>query len=481
MVTKKSKQQNYEYSFTEKLFMFFSFLLFCAMTYAYFSDFSIRRFLGGKEANSFLNTPIGHVEALRGDVQRQRAKDYEFRDVSTNESLYPNDTIMTGVDSGVTIVIKDGEKFKLSPNSLVKLVFDYDFSSGGVVQKLKIKTLTVSKPKTLIKRNVVLPKVVLRPVKEPPPPPKKEVVIHAVPITPKKNASFSFNTAEYKSGGKNIKIEFSSDHSIPNPKLQVFLKRLNGQSRELGFVVPKMTELNGEAIVKVSEPGEYTWRLQGGETRVSTLIESKFAVDRYIEMIELLPTIGEDNQLEGSATKKEFKGLTIQWRPVEGLGPYKVKVMVPSQKKVVLQKEMSKTRLLLSGTKVQKGKWNYIIQRSLRKGFIARSKVGSFGFEFLAPKLVAPAESKIFDKNSLSKTLDNIFFTWTKTNYTDAYQFELASDPEFRSILTKHRGKDNVKALEAPADGKYYWRVRSISGEIVSPPSKARSLRISRE
>lgn len=445
------------------------------MTYAYMSDFSVRRFLGYQDSDQFLKTPIARIETMRGNVQRQKASDYEFTTLPPEAPLFPNDSVMTGPDSAITIVTNDGEKFELGPNSLVKLVFDYDFASGGVVQKLKLKPLVVQQPKIVVQKNIVIPRVVIRPVEQVV---EKKKPIHVAMIQPAQGAEFSFSPDEYARKSKKIKLVFSFDREIVNLNVHVLMVTSQGK-KDLGYFSPTTNGLNGEVNIEVSHAAQYVWRVRGGEGEGRVLAESNFKINRYIELIKNLPVLGNKNTLDGYSTKKEFDGLSIRWEPIDGYGNYTVRVRTTSGQQV-LHKSTPKTVLTITGKQVQQGKFEYYVERSVKNGFIAKSNVLTFGFEFLPPEPVSPAQNTKFDKSTLEKTVNNIFFTWSKTNFTEMYDFEIASDPSFSTIVGSYRIKDNVKSVQAPPDGQYFWRVRSISGKKISAPSQPFSFTVAR-
>jgi len=56
-----------------------------------------------------------------------------------------------------------------------------------------------------------------------------------------------------------------------------------------------------------------------------------------------------------------------------------------------------------------------------------------------------------------------IFFTWTRTNFTEGYEFELSVDEGFGTVLFKKSVTDNFLAMVNPPAGEYFWRVRAFS------------------
>jgi len=89
-----------------------------------------------------------------------------------------------------------------------------------------------------------------------------------------------------------------------------------------------------------------------------------------------------------------------------------------------------------------------------------------------APKLQTPADSADVDAAPA--------FTWRSARRAESYEFQLAADPRFRSIVDKGSFDTRNTAATIPGslpDGAYYWRVRGVSaGGDAGRWSRSRSL-----
>ncbi len=59
----------------------------------------------------------------------------------------------------------------------------------------------------------------------------------------------------------------------------------------------------------------------------------------------------------------------------------------------------------------------------------------------------------------LEKTAGTIRFVWRNTSYASAYLVEVASDPDFKKIISAGKTDASEYAIIRPGNGKFYWRV----------------------
>jgi hypothetical protein len=111
---------------------------------------------------------------------------------------------------------------------------------------------------------------------------------------------------------------------------------------------------------------------------------------------------------------------------------------------------------------------------------VARSVLKPFVFTFMAPSPVVPANKSVITAQILEEESDSILMTWEKTNFTDWYELQIATDPEFKSLVTTRRHRENFYIFKSPPTGHFYWRVRSSSKSLISSFSPAFELQVDR-
>ncbi len=451
--------------------------------YLHFSNTKLRHLFFKSSEDLFLLKPIGKVVSAGGQVSRQKAMDTEFTSLTLDELVYPQDTLMTGSESTIVVELSDGRKVELSPNSLIKLNFELDFSVGGIVQKSVVTVLTGSKTETVkLKSATVKDKedFVVKPVVVAP------VPLKVWDLSPPTGTYLEVTWLEYVQQKKLIVLGFKYNNS--NKQLKVNVKNLDtGQAvstlvtHTRGDLADVVFELNPA----VHPPGNYEWFMQDWDGKISA--RSSFKVESKIGAIETHQTLA-DNRIKGRATKEKFEGFLLRWKPLVVKGnvergsvnkSYVVRIYRLEDNHLLLQKEVHSSQLLVNSTQLTFGKkLYYTVQKDLGNKYFSVSGKQIFGFEFLSPKLKLPAPNMQFTKEVLIKHNQTVFFTWGKTNYTTDYEFELALDNGFASPLLKRILKTNLQTATALSPGTYYWRVRSLSKGRPSAYSETRNFQV---
>jgi hypothetical protein len=141
---------------------------------------------------------------------------------------------------------------------------------------------------------------------------------------------------------------------------------------------------------------------------------------------------------------------------------------------------MTETKYTFNKDKVYSGRIYYRVLANMPGGFVMRSRIEPFSFVFLAPATVIPLDGSVVGPAKLKAEGDSVLFTWQKTNFTEAYELEIARDPEFKSIVQKLKLPENFYAYEHPQAGDYYWRVKSLARNLWSPFSKPAKVSVQR-
>lgn len=93
------------------------------------------------------------------------------------------------------------------------------------------------------------------------------------------------------------------------------------------------------------------------------------------------------------------------------------------------------------------------------------SDVWTFNTVIVPPKLIYP-------QNNATKLPTNVTFTWEKPEGAEAYNFQLASDPNFTSLVYGRNGlplnEVNLLSDKISSSSTYYWRVNATNSEGTS-------------
>jgi hypothetical protein len=504
-------------------------VVFAVSFYFYVTDFPVirRYFFGLQEAQS--TRPAGTLKRSSGKVRRQKASQAEFQQVSTGDSLFHLDTLVTGPDVEAEIQLVDGGEILLAPNTMVKLTFDSQISLAGISRRTNLELIqgslsgSAKNPNVVIKTSTgksttlsglgkqrieeklvqpakpaIIPPVALIspappvPVVAPAPPaaialapspsPSPSVAppppqLTAVPLLPAKGSSLSIASLAPGISKPELTLSLRWRTNLPSAKVWTKLLRIDRGTLRTPVFQSHVDALNGSASVRVKlgQPGAYQWILYENETR-RQLASSDFKVLPEIDGLELFkPLISgtelENNQFNGRLLKT-FGGITLRWKPIAGTTQYKVQIYPandPTQP--LLERSLSETQYTFNREKVVLGRFDYRVLALLPNGFYVRSPLDTFGFEFLPPKLVEPLDEFIIQRTQEGRLL----MTWQKTHFTQSYELEISEDPGFDKIWLKKRVRENFQVIPLPQPGTYHWRVKAISRGATSAPSPSRT------
>lgn len=281
-------------------------------------------------------------------------------------------------------------------------------------------------------------------------------------------------------------IQFEWTVSPPAAKVLIKISKVNrsGDGKtELQEVFQDLVQANrGKASFRwvAKSPGEYQWGISGEQVeRLPGFAKKRmsFKVNREFEAIETLePLIGgqklDTNLLRGRQLKNF--AIVLRWKPYAQAENYRVWVAKESNSRTpLLQKTVGENEYVFNKDKVYSGRFVYKVSVDLPSGFTVTSKVRPFIFNFLPPILVVPGDKAVFSKQANLEKGTNILLTWQKTNFTDAYELEIGEDSDFTRIHFRKKMKQNYFIFDPLKPGKYWWRVRSYSKDVLSPPSAA--------
>ena len=187
----------------------------------------------------------------------------------------------------------------------------------------------------------------------------------------------------------------------------------------------------------------------------------------------------QTNRYQGEV-KSQFGGVTLRWKPLPGVTQYQIKMMrKPGDLQAILQRSVAASEYSFNKGKLFTGEIYYAISAPLAGGWIATSKVAVFSFSFLPPALVLPEDGAVVAGAAMAQSDNSILLTWQRTNFTIGYELEVASDPQFATVVQRKLSKENFFILRALPVGRYWWRVRCYSKKISSPFSRPNLLSIS--
>jgi hypothetical protein len=234
----------------------------------------------------------------------------------------------------------------------------------------------------------------------------------------------------------------------------------------------------------LKQPGKYEWDVRDDADGVISPKQkwyAQFSLKDEVTGIKVKDALVNGQKMDTNAFNGKAKdfAINLEWAPVPDADEYVLQIFRDEKaNKAILQKTVKEPRYVLNKNRVYNGRIYWRVSTRLKSGFNVVSPVSHFEFGFLAPKQTSPADGATVPVNTKRTPIPDVFFTWQKTNFTVSYDLEVAKDPQFKIFVLKKNVPSNFGALKEPADGTYYWRVRSHSTDVASPYSAAQSFTV---
>lgn len=497
----------------EKLTLAIAALIFLLALYCYVTHFPLRRYLFGI-LDEGADVRIGLATLASGELKRQRIGTGEFVGLNVGANLYDLDTIVTGEGGTAELELDGGARITVGPNSMIKLAFDTRYTLAGVTRTQRVQVLqgnvqgvgganpvviqTAKKVTQLAAAKPNQPKPVfsaaaapapvarpslsplpLPPVTRPSPtaPPIAKVQGQIEIIAPAADQVF---TVDAQTLTARVPLQWKLPADFPGTlqvvaEIHVEVSRLYKEEgvdkQEVVFqkvITPEGPASVSQVDVGPNRPGDYSWRVYVPQTELAA--SSKFKVSPDFEGITLKdPLIGgratNNNRYSGSLIR-DF-AITVGWEPYPAAKPdasYRIRFYErASGGRSIYEARAKGDEFEINRGKVLKGRVFYEVSTPAGSGFTAKSKRRELSFLFDPPLLTQPADGATVAIEDIKARGGTLLLTWQKTNFTDSYDLELATEPTFKSVALKHKSTENFFAVKASRPGKYYWRVRSVA------------------
>ncbi len=520
-----------QYSSFEAMLIAGSIGVFAGSAYLYFGGVSLQGLLFGSGSEKTTH-PIGRMGDMKGRVLLHSRGEVEFKRPPPEAIVHDNDTIFTGSD-GAAIVLLDGEgRLDLAKNTLVRLTDEASWSLGGVSRAMRAQVVAGEIAVTAVNRKILVqsgsnapvaalptgqaqkvsapsqapispftpiaiaPAPTDVPVRSAPPfvspsipppifpPPRLPSVAPkalAPPVAPSERKRSEIlvtlmnselnEPLQLPEGSKKAALPLTLRFKIGGvPRVLLSVKAIQGQANP-GEIARKIISIvKGEARLPLllTQPGRYQWVIERENAPDGTPAAARgnFSVNAEFQGIRTLEPVAPE---KGAPTKHKYS-ITLRWTPFPGSRDYQVQIArskdFSSAAAKVLQARAQGGSYVVERDVLLPGKLYYRISSELPGGFLAVSDIRPFVFVFSSPRLG--------DKAQLS--VEDVLVTWGKSEAADEYEIEISKNKNFKKSFVKERVKDNLYVLHGALPGNYWWRVRTVSDGVLSPPEPARQL-----
>jgi hypothetical protein len=253
----------------------------------------------------------------------------------------------------------------------------------------------------------------------------------------------------------------------------------NGEGKELLRKVVTANKGRGGLLATFERPGNYSVELRNPNgTKIGRGIQAPFTIAAEYEGIEVEPPLVGGEPIDSnrySGKRLQDFDVVLRWKAIEGVEKYRVYVQNKSGQ-LVVDEAVNDTKMSLPKGKIPTDALTYQVRVDYPNGYSAISKKESFLFNFVSPVQTLPKDGDIVSLADPEVVREKgILFSWQRTTFTKAYEFEIAYDSEFTRVMKRIAVKqqDNFLVFRNLKPRDYWWRVRAVSGELKSPPGAA--------
>lgn len=432
------------------------------------SSSRIRYWIFGTYDSSLLSEPIALVSSFSGRCERKPSEAFVYDPVTSNQSLYVDDTIVSGPGSECVFVLRPDLEIRMGADSLLKLTremalasFDFSQLSGGD-GKIKIRKTdedwsarfkavggvpkAVFVPKPIETYAVSTKPVVAAPIVTPTPSPA--AVPSSVPFvksaiawnSPAKSGSIHPTAAQARAGKVITQIRFKMEKPLPGASLEVVSDGAGRGAKGVIQPIPPSADGSVNLPVAFTKPGFYVTRILDAQKRV----------------------VGENRITVLAGAEGALKLLDPTWIPQIRLHwekvpakHYRVRITTAEGKPITSTQVTEPSVLFPEFDPLLQ--YDYKIAALLPSGFELESRVQRVKFKIPPPVVREPKEKETVYLEKGKKSL----VSWNRTDRTNSYLLEIASDSKFQVVIFAKTVLINFSELYVVKPGNYFARVSS--------------------
>ncbi|MEK7690127.1 MAG: hypothetical protein AAB425_03815, partial [Bdellovibrionota bacterium] len=331
----------------------------------------------------------------------------------------------------------------------------------------------------------VLPKISAPSPSPSPIPPAKQIweIYQIRIVAPKTNGVVELSTKD-KDFEKKLNLEFGMRPLEGKVKVALFKLPTVGAREEKIEIENESVEVKrGKGILPVvlTKPGMYEWRILGPDGEPLSPPADSGAKDTTVSQFEFKANLGGIDlfpaMVGNSAVRTSLFGgslltdffVRVRWKARVDVSQFRVLIKDLDTGKTLLDQATEETLLDVMKGEPFDGTVSIQVSAKTKAGFVVTSAIQKLKFDFVAPTLVLPTDKSRHNLDDLMQSVNQgILLTWHKTNFTEAYEIEVAGTENFAKIIFKQSIRENFFVIKAPPKGEYWWRVRSRTGSFAS-------------
>lgn len=414
---------------------------------------------------------IGKIIDIKNDVRRRRNQSLTWYPAFATDSLFERDSLFTGADSEIELIIGKKLSVHLNPNCLVVLQsrnneIVFDLQLGSIV----VKSLTKEPVKILSKGKMVI----LKPSETGAPMQiikNKDGEIKTDDEVEKEEKAAQLAQEQVKPPEP---VEATPSPTLPPPAPPPDSKI------SAKFALPKD---HANLLKDANEAVEFQWTVEstvvGAVADLNPKLKLQISTTKIFDKIILESDVTEKKYLwsekvgEGTYYYRLVEALSLE--PVSQTLDFKLSLKPP----VAPLKPVAVEKKIVPAPKPKpkpKPKPTPATVASPPQELEKPKPEPAIALE--SPNLFSPADKTIlvnFNQTEISPTL----FAWKKIELADGYEIQFAEDSDFKNILWLQKTTSNQFILKKILSKKpVLWRVRAKLKESSSEWSKPRSFEV---
>jgi len=449
----------------ELIYIAYAILLTSVSSYFYFQNIPIIATLLDWNIQTNRGEEVARVQSLIGDAKKISHFSNTVTFLAEGDVLHQSDTLITDSETNLLIEFLDSSVVKIGPNSMIKLkkpverkLFKNQVAEIEILKGDADAVQISGGEKSVVKdenkgREVASSEDVKYASKQIP------VVEFASPAFGE-DFYIDLNSKSLKSLAVNWKTKTDVKYSY---FLNVERRDLKKREYE-GYKKYKYTDSNASGTKEFRE-------LDEGEYRVSLILDEEGLPEKTLDQVRffILKDHGKIEFLKAALNadfdgKNTFTNVEISWLPIEDAVGYTVLINGEEVKTnhTTFTKPLSKKVTLPI---------HYQVKSRLKSGREIASLEKEIHYKLSPPEPVLPRSGGIEIDDSED---GHLFFTWKLLKEAENYQFMIAEDSSFKSVVAKQKVNTNFVALKLKKGKTYYWKVKSTNSISESSYSEAR-------
>lgn len=427
---------------------------------------------------------IGTISFKKRNASRRYTDSVIWENVPLEAPVYNYDAIRTQEDSSAVISLKDGTKIDLDQNTMLVVILsdkglNINFDQGGVSAQsgsgminpitlnARHATISLNSGDVFVNSSDTRMDIVVNSGKA-----QVAAAGNDIEISPELTATLKDGIVESK------KVSLFPEFPKRNSYIAAFNKttpvsfawrseprgevRLEiSDSANFSKIIKSYKTSNENQQVELS-PGDYHWRIIRGNKKSHHV--------NFTILADKKPNLTTPYMDQKVILTEGAEIVTFRWEKSQYASAYEITVARDEKMTDTVMKISSRINTI-STSELDAGKYFWTV-KSLYPSSITPDSIVSGPGRFTMEKMKFSLSKPVPLDPGPVTTAGPFLLNWKGVSGAKTYTVEIAADPDFKAIILSKSTSDSFLKVDAKIpQGKYFWRVSALSGEISSDTS----------